>query len=171
MRPIMTRAELAAHQVDAYGRDYSVSDDGYSDMEAESVHGWTPIAGWGVDGWDLGDWPYVVISTRHRGNDITPERWEVMQTVEGDRTVYSFDVAEDCRAAIDYLFLWYAIGRQAEALGDGDPDWANLGAWDADLGNYPARVALDAGTLTVPERLRGPYSAKRHEVGEHERAR
>src|SRR5690242_19666271 len=112
MRPIMTRAELARHEVSQYGRDYSRSDDGYSDMEVAAEDGWQAVAGWGRNGWDLGNWPYVVISVRDRVEvfgfarpgqfyDATPERlaelcerdadfyevtYEARQTVEGDTT-------------------------------------------------------------------------------------
>lgn len=164
MRPIMNRDELAAHKVDSYGRNYSESDDGYGDMEAEAGRGWKSIAGWGADGWDLGDWPYVVISIRCPVTADGHGQYQVMQTVEGDRTTYSFDTNADQAAAIDYLFLWYAIGHDAEALAERDPDWRGLGDWDTETSTYPARIALDAGTLTVPERLRGAYSSSRHAV-------
>ena len=44
-RPLMDAAELKQHQVDSYGRDYRVSDDGYGDMEAEEGKGWRAVAG------------------------------------------------------------------------------------------------------------------------------
>lgn len=145
MRAMMTAVELAAHKVDAHGRDYSKSDDGYGDMEQARAEGWREISGWGADGWDLGDWPYVVISHR----DGTG-RHEMRQTVEGDTTVYAFDNDEDRDAATDYLFLWYAASR-AERYADGAPEWQVIA-------DDPGRVALDAGLLEVPERLRGPWS-------------
>lgn len=184
MRPILTAAELRTFQVDQHGRDYSLSDDGYSDMEVAATEGWEPIAGWGADGWDLGDWPYVVISARRtipcpycgpgpcRGTALTPggrdlERfadihyaravpdrgaYEMRQTVEGDSTVYRFASREDRDAAIDYLFLWYALGNLASRLAEDDPDW------QAVYGDGNGRrEGLDVGTLRVPERLRGPY--------------
>ena len=165
MRPIMTAAELDRHKVDIHGRDYSRSDDGYSDMEVAATEGWRPLAGWGADGWDLGDWPYVVISLRNVQTSNL-RRWPTIQTVyemrqtcEGDVTGYAFDSAEDRLAAIDYLFLWYALGHQAETLADGDSDWAQVYG----DGNG-RREGLDAGTLRVPERLRGPYRASRAEA-------
>lgn len=150
-RPIFTAAELAAHKVDAHGRDYSKSDDGYSDMEVAAEDGWVPIAGWGRDGWDLGDWPYVVVSKRQ----VTPvngpfgSAFQMRQTVEGDTTVYHFDSIEDRDAAIDYLFVRYGIGREYD-------EWT---AW-----GVTSRKALDAGTLRVPEELRGAYSPSRATV-------
>jgi hypothetical protein len=163
MRAVMSRAELAAHKVESYGRNYSESDDGYSDMDIERGRGWHSIAGWGADGWDLGNWPYVVISVRCPSTDDGCGQYQVMQTCEGDRDVYSFDTNADQSAAIDYLFLWYAIS-DADRYGERDADWSALAGYDPETGDYPARVALDAGTLEVPERLRGSYSSKRHEV-------
>lgn len=146
MRPIMTAAELASHKTDAHGRDYSRSDDGYGDMEVAATEGWSAISCWGSDGWDLGDWPYVVISIRIRnaplGGDDT--KYQVRQTCEGDTTVWTFDKPEDCRAAIDYLFIWYGLSR-------GYDEWAVEGLTD------DKRDGLDAGALRVPEKFRGPY--------------
>lgn len=155
MRPIMTRAELASHEIGQHGRDYSKSDDGYSDMEVAADEGWHAISGWGSDGWDLGDWPYVVISVRDRApsskccgecGTITSADTgghELRQTCEGDTTAYRFSTREDRSAAIDYLCIWYGDDiREAMGLTD------------------EAREALDAGTLRVPERFRGPYQAR-----------
>jgi hypothetical protein len=141
-RPIMTRAELAEHHVAAHGRDYSRACDGYEDMEVAEGEGWRVVANWGRDGWDLGGWPYVAIYTRERAE--TPELqlrgacWELLQVVEGDHDVYRFDSEADREAAMDYLFLWYAAGS----------DWAPL--------TYEQREALDAGTLDVEAKWRGP---------------
>jgi len=163
-RPIMGRAELAQHQVTSYGRDYTESCDGYEDMEAEEGRGWHALAGWGRDGWDLGNWPYVVIYVRNvktcgtcganltdgSGDGVNGHwanctsnagRFELMQIVEGDRDVYRFATQDDRNAAIDYLFLWYAAGE----------DWAPL-TWED-------RERLDAGGFTVDEKYRGPYRA------------
>lgn len=158
-RPIMTRAELAKHQIDAHGRDYSRSDDGYDDMELAISEGWSAISGWGRDGWDLGDWPYVVISVRNVGvTDIVKDnerctsasRYQMRQTVEGDTTVYDFASKADRDAAIDCLFVWYGFGQDYDS-------WAIEGL------TSDKREALDAGTLRVPAQFRGPFSWKRAE--------
>ena len=160
----MTRDELAAHEVASHGRDYSRSDDGYSDMEVAAEDGWHAIAGWGQDGWDLGDWPYVVVSARtlHDMTKDVPEGicYEMRQTCEGDTTVYRFATIEDRDAAIDYLFIWYGIGHEYD-------EWEVNGLgprWNDKTSHYDSRDALDTGTLRVPERFRGPYSWKRTEV-------
>lgn len=132
-RPIMTRAELAQHEINAHGRDYEKSCDGYEDMELAESEGWSARSNWGRDGWNLGDWPYVALYTRRVG-----ERFQLQQVVEGDHTVYQFDNETDRYAAIDYMFLWYAAGES----------WAPL--------SYEDRAKLDAGELTVDEKFRGP---------------
>lgn len=132
-RPIMTSAELAQHKVTSYGRNYSESDDGYSDMEAEEKRGWQALANWGRDGWNLGEWPYVMIYVRQDA------KFKLMQIVEGDRTEYEFASEEERSAAIDYLFLWYSADKR----------WSPV-TWEQ-------RSALDSGLLTVDDKYRGPY--------------
>jgi hypothetical protein len=133
-RPIMTAAELATHHVKDHGRDYSRSDDGYGDMEVNERRGFRTLSSWGADGWNLGDWPYLVLSIR----DVEGG-WELLSVCEGDHTYYQFDSEADLHAALDYLFLWYAAGKE----------WAPL-TWED-------RAALDAGEFTVEDRFRGPY--------------
>lgn len=36
--------------------------DGYDWMDVISEHGWAVIPSWGCDGWDLGQWPYVMVA-------------------------------------------------------------------------------------------------------------
>lgn len=136
-RPVMTAAELAEHMTTQYGRNYAESDDGYSDMEAEAGRGWRVVAGWGRDGWDMGEWPYVMVYTRESKPGQTAE-FELMQVVEGDRTQYSFGTEADRSAAMDYLFLWYAAGER----------WAPL--------TGEQREQLDKGELTFDPKWRGP---------------
>lgn len=136
-RPIMTRDELATHHLTEHGRDYSRSDDGYGDMEQATKAGWHVLSGWGRDGWDLGDWPYVVLSVR----DIAGS-FQLQSVCEGDHTIYVFNSDDDRSAALDYLFLWYQAGT-------------------GDLHIEIDREALDAGTLRVDPMYRGPYSRTR----------
>lgn len=133
-RPIMTAAELEAHKVATYGRNYRLSDDGYDDMGVNATQGWHVLSSWGSDGWDLGTWPYVAISVRDR------DRFELLSVCEGDHTSYSFATVEDRDAALDYLFLWYIAG-------------AGL---DCSIGEEN-RGRLDVGDIAVADRFRGPY--------------
>ena len=65
MRKIMTAAELDGFKNGEHGRDYRISGDGYDDMGIAIKQGWTVLANWGRDGWDLGEWPYVAIYIRN----------------------------------------------------------------------------------------------------------
>lgn len=143
-RPIMTAAELLTHHLTAFGRDYTVSCDGWDDMEANGAKGWRSVSAWGRDGWDLADWPYVVISHGTLKAD-GPGKYRLLSVCEGDHTVYTFDTPADRDAATDYLFIWYGVGRSYD-------EWVAEGLTD------DKRAALDAGALRVPVRFRGPFS-------------
>jgi hypothetical protein len=41
--------------------DYHMND-GYDWMDVIAEHGWAVIPSWGCDGWDLGQWPYVMVA-------------------------------------------------------------------------------------------------------------
>ena len=160
----MDRAELDRHKVRTWGRDYTESDDGYSDMEAEAKRGWAVLPSWGSQGWDLGHWPYVAFYTRDRAScaacgvnltdgsgDGTGGHWanctdptgrfELLEIVEGDRTLWRFVTEDDRAAATDYLFLWYAAHE--------DRGWSPV--------RLEHRERLEAGVLAVDEKFRGPY--------------
>ena len=139
-RPIMSADELRAHHVDAHGRNFMVSSDGYDDMELNERLGWHTQASWGRDGWDLGAWPYIVISTRHENGTF-----DVLSVCEGDHDVYSFSSESDQHAALDYLFLWNTQSASYVAL-------------------KVDRAELDAGRVTVDDRYRGPYRTESAEV-------
>jgi hypothetical protein len=131
----MDKAELQRHQVGKWGRDYTESYDGYSDMEAEERRGWIVVPNWGRDGWDLGHWPYVMFYVRNHGDG----GYGLLEIVEGDRTEWRFTSQEDRAAAIDYLFLWYAA----------DHHWCPI--------TTDQRPALEAGyPLAIADKWRGP---------------
>lgn len=138
-RSLMRRDELLAHRVTRYSRNYAVSDDGYGDVTAAQSQGWKTHPSWGRDGWDLGQWPYVSIHLRVNGG-----RYEVLTIVEGDHDVYAFDSEADQHAAVDYLFLWHAANNE----------WCPVRGEEG-------REALDAGTVDVDSRYRGPFSWER----------
>lgn len=140
----MTREELQRYEAGAFGRDYTLSCDGYGDMDAARVTGWRVQANWGHDGWDLGGWPYVAVYLRESndgrmdGDGRLLRVWELLQIVEGDHTVWSFPDEATRERAVDYLFLWYAAARP----------WAPLTEKD--------RERLDRGELAVEDKWRGP---------------
>jgi hypothetical protein len=135
-RPIMGAAELASWHLASRGRDYTASDDGYGDMEQAAKNGWRSLASWGADGWDLGDWPYLTVQVMERAEG---PRFLVQSICEGDHSIYAFETDGDRDAALDYLFLWYAAGK----------DWAPL--------SYNQRSQLDEGGFEVDPKFRGPY--------------
>ncbi len=77
----------------------SYCDDGYGFIEAANADGWRAISAWGRDGWDLGDWPYVVYV--FRGD--TERAWYC----EGDITIETFASAEDREQATNEAALFY----------------------------------------------------------------
>lgn len=134
-RKIMSRAELAGHRTDEHGRRWG--DDGYDEMDVAARKGWRVLAGWGRDGWDLGEWPYVCIYVRDVAID---NGFQLMQICEGDHEYWSFESNGEREAAIDYLFLWYAAGCEYK---------------DFPI-NYENRDDLDKGELDIDIRFRGP---------------
>lgn len=57
--------------------------------EIEEKTGWHVVANWGVDGWDMGQWPYVIIVTAHvrHGGRVY---WGLGTYCEGDVTTRWF---------------------------------------------------------------------------------
>ena len=108
---------------------WQIAEDGYDRIEMARPHGWRAIPSWGLEGWDLGDWPLVVISHRR-----TSFGFELAYNVEGDITVYRYPTRELRDAATDCLALWHWKH-------DGE-DWVD------------GVERIDA----APDRLRGPFS-------------
>jgi hypothetical protein len=88
------------------------ADDGYSFMEGAGRLGWQPIASWGRDGWDLGDWPLVVYLFRNR------DRYERVCYIEGDVTIDRFDTAEERDRDTDAAALhWWQVNGESWVAG------------------------------------------------------
>ena len=66
-----------------------------------------PIASWGRDGWDLGDWPYVKIS-----HGQMPAGFVVECYVEGDRSFYVTPDTATRDRVTDYLAWFYWTNRE-----------------------------------------------------------
>jgi hypothetical protein len=75
--------------------------DGYDRMDIAEKAKWWAVASWGRDGWDLGQWPYVIVY--HRDG----ETFELATNVEGDADCYSFPTRELRDEATDHLAFWY----------------------------------------------------------------
>lgn len=132
-------------------------DDGYEFMEAAASDGWRPVPSWGLDGWDLGDWPYLVFVFRDRRvcqncggkGGLCPsappphdglaaghsyiDRFERASYCEGDIRIETFASAADRSHSTD-----------AEALAQ----------WRREAADWVAGVTDDA----VPAKLRGPFT-------------
>jgi hypothetical protein len=107
-------------------------EDGYDRIKAVQPHGWRAVSSWGLEGWDLGAWPLVVILHRR----IT-RGFELAYDVEGDITVYRYPTRELRDAATDCLAFWH---------------------WKHDGKDWVDGVeSVDAAR----DRLRGPFSQKR----------
>jgi hypothetical protein len=75
-------------------------DEGYDRMNVARANGWEPISSWGLDGWDLGSWPLVVVY--HRGDT------ELAIDVEGDIAIETFSTrAERDRRTDETAFFYW----------------------------------------------------------------
>lgn len=150
-----SKAEFAVF-TDLEGR-VRLATDGFERMDAGREHGWRPTPQWGRDGWDLGNWPYVVLYRRDPAHEHDPRpgdtwcrwcnselgepshTWEIACDVEGDHDRWAFPTKALRDEAMDYLFAWYAVSMSQE--------WAK--GWDPE----------DAST--IPEPFHGPFSWRR----------
>lgn len=120
--------------------------DGYDWME-EAAPAWSALAGWGAHGWDLGDWPYVIVVVCA----VKLPAAEALRTgarhvlgvatyVEGDLDVHAYTTRHDFMVAVDEIAAFY----WRLSANDGPPDLPPIG---------PVRVEHS-----------GPYSPSRAEL-------
>ncbi|MGW1039572.1 hypothetical protein [Streptomyces sp. NPDC002547] len=111
------------------------SGDGWDWIDA-LPEGWTAIGLWGRDGWNLGDWPYVI--TAHY-NDPEAGVFGRATYVEGDVDVYAYPdrAARDEDTDRYALFYWRHLKH--------GPDVSKL-------------PSADAPVSEIPDRYRGPFS-------------
>jgi hypothetical protein len=74
-------------------------DDGYDRMTFARRTGWRVIPSWGLDGWDLGSWPLVVVY--HRGD------LELAVDVEGDIDIEEFPTREQRDGRTDEIAFFH----------------------------------------------------------------
>jgi hypothetical protein len=79
--------------------------DGYDWMDAAATTGWHVMANWGKDGWDCGQWPYVIL-TLARGKDEKGFFFGVTTYCEGDLTTKFFRSQERQWAYITEWCRW-----------------------------------------------------------------
>jgi hypothetical protein len=91
-------------------RDYHMND-GYDWMELIGEHGWAVIPSWGCDGWDLGQWPYVMLAGI-RTADSTGNLFGIATYCEGDVTTsYYRTQARQWDAITEYAFFQWKTGQ------------------------------------------------------------
>jgi len=72
---------------------------GYDWMELIEEHGWAVLSSWGCDGWDLGQWPYVMVAVTRTADSIG-NLFGIAAYCEGDVTCYW------CKCAIRSVHYW-----------------------------------------------------------------
>ena len=112
--------------------DYHMND-GYDWMDVISEHGWAVIPSWGCDGWDLGQWPYVMVAVT-RSADSIGNLFGIATYCEGDVT---------CTYYRTKARLWDAITEQAFS------SWKN--------GQAQGPADLPEAAAELPSRYRMPY--------------
>lgn len=70
----------------------------------ELSDGWRFVPAWGLHGWDLGDWPYVIACVY---SDPAEPLYGMATYTEGDIEVRAFDTAHDRNAALDEIAAWH----------------------------------------------------------------
>ena len=117
------------------------SDEGYGWIEKSREHlDLDAVPGWGLDGWDLGDWPYVIFS-------VTSDRLTVVQYVEGDLTWETFADRDGASARLDSALLFHNTIAADELRA----------AFDV-RDSEGIRPVFPVSVLDVPERFRGRFS-------------
>ena len=112
--------------------DYHAGD-GYEWMDRIVGAGWVPVPNWGSQGWDLGQWPYVIVT--------------VATTTDGERVMYG--VGTYCEG--DTSTTWYRTqAAQWEAITE-----HAFFSWT--MGQAAGPADLPATAAGLPDRDRRPY--------------
>lgn len=85
--------------------------DGY-DWQSVTVDksAWIIPASWGLDGWDLGDWPYV----QYGYVDVDDTAFGYLSYCEGDITIEVFATAEERDRKLDEAALFHWLHRERD---------------------------------------------------------
>jgi len=88
--------------------------DGWDWMDGLASTPWVAVPNWGHDGWDLGQWPYVIVVTCAPTTGASC--YGVATYVEGDLDPQAYATDEERVAAIDRIaeFYWRIYGRGPE---------------------------------------------------------
>jgi hypothetical protein len=106
--------------------------------------GWSLPPSWGRDGYNLGDWPLVVIAHHVYRTDDGGKRYDLAQRIEGDVTVWTFE---------DPAAMFSATDRLAEYWWRQAPDTFGPRLQEA-------LAATPRGEF-LPAEFRGPFSRAR----------
>ena len=81
--------------------------DGYDWKEEIETEGWAVIPNWGIDGWDLGQWPYVMVAGTRTADENGP-LWGMATYCEGDvaTTWYRDQKAHWAAVTAEAHFSW-----------------------------------------------------------------
>ena len=84
---------------------------GYDWMELIGEHGWAVIPSWGSDGWDLGNWPYVMVAATRTADSIG-NLFGVATYCEGDVScTYYRTKARQWDAISEHAFFQWKNGQ------------------------------------------------------------
>jgi hypothetical protein len=90
--------------------DYHMND-GYDWMDVIAEHGWAVIPGWGCDGWDLGQWPCVMVAGVRTADSIG-NLFGMATYCEGDvRTTFYRTKARFWDAVTEQAFFHWKNGQ------------------------------------------------------------
>jgi len=92
--------------------------DGWDFLQMLPTAGWSSVRAWGRHGWDLGDWPLVIVAARrcvHSG------QVEVCEYVQGDLTITTWPDVDAATGHVNGLAQawWDRTGRGPTDAADG----------------------------------------------------
>ncbi|WP_372412522.1 hypothetical protein [Streptomyces luteireticuli] len=131
--PVFADDEFPVSVLPDYPEDFHEGD-GYDWIESLPA-GWTDVPLWGVDGWDLGAYPYSVVAHYNCPLGVI---YGLATFTEGDVTVRAYGSREARDAETDELAL--SLWRY----------------WKNGPDNLPAK---NTAAADIPTRFRGPYRA------------
>ena len=98
---------------------------GYDYMERATDRGWTALALWGEEGYDFGQWPYVIGFVRVV-RDGARRLYGFGVYVEGDLTTDYYRSWDACNEAISRQAFWYWNAGQSDGPKDLAPSFEKM---------------------------------------------
>ncbi|GAA1836071.1 hypothetical protein GCM10009795_096560 [Nocardioides hankookensis] len=103
--------------------------------------GWSPVPAWGRDGWDLGDWPYVVVVHYNPPTTDCAQVYAVATYIEGDLEAHAFTTRTERDAETDDIAIC---------------QWRHNSTGPADLSAYDDNIAPEHRGPAHLDRLLDP---------------